>query len=303
MSKPLVIVIAGPTASGKTALSVKLANTLGTEIINADSRQFYKEMRIGVARPSEEELEAVRHHFVASESIEAPLSAGSFAEKASPILEALLKSSNIAVVSGGSGLYLNALLEGFDDMEPVPMAVKQQVDDLIKKEEAITYLIEISPDAAETVDLKNPGRVRRALELVITHKKSLRDIRKGEKKQQEHTVLGYYLNPPKEQLYAQINARTDNMVRMGLLEEARGLFDRREMKALKTVGYSELFDHFSGMISFDEAISLIKQHSRNYAKRQLTWFRNKTEYIALDPTGACHTIIQDIITHGHTIHQ
>lgn len=305
MHQPLVFVIGGPTASGKTALAIQIAIKLGTEIINADSRQFYRELKIGVARPSEEELRMAPHHFIASESIHEPLSAGSFAAKARPVLEQILKEKQIVIVCGGSGLYINALLYGFDEVRMTPDEVRLQVDVMMNKglDGAVQALLDRSPDACDRIDLKNPARVRRALELVLGEGKQIAEIRKGKKHENLFRIAGYYLNPDRSELYKTIHSRTQEMMDAGLEQEARELYTHRDLKVLRTVGYSELFDHFSGIRSLAQTVELIKQHTRNYAKRQLTWFRNRTDFTALDPETALEHITSDLKKYGYTIHQ
>lgn len=306
MKKPIVLVIGGPTASGKTAFSIDLALTIGTEIINADSRQVYQELSIGVARPSMNELGLVPHHFVGSASIYHPLSAGAFGSQATKVLDALLAEHGIAIVCGGSGLYIQALLHGFDSTDSTNDELRQEIEKTYQMqglEAIVQQLLDVSPSAGEYLSLQNPARVKRALELVQLHKKEIQDIWQGAVKQNQFEVLGYYLNPPRQELYKNIDNRVDQMMQMGLLEEARQVYENASLRHLKTVGYAELFPYFDGKTSLEAAVNLIKQHTRNFAKRQVTWFKNKTNFKPLEGDSYINTIFDDLNLHGYTIHR
>lgn len=285
-SKNKVILICGPTASGKTSLGVSVAEEFGGEVISADSRQFYREMKIGTARPSKDELRGIKHHFIGSHSIEKPLSAGDFERGAIKVVESIFQRGKIPIVVGGSGLYIDALLQGLDDL-PFDPEIRNKyraifnasgIESLKKK------LDEIDPTASEILDVQNPVRIIRALELIELTGKPLQDIRRAEQKPPRFPVLGICLSPDRELLYEKINLRVEKMIAEGLLEEAKALLPFRNSEALQTVGYRELFPYFDGEKNLDEAISLIKRNTRRYAKRQLTWFRRKDYLAWFSPT-------------------
>lgn len=303
---PVVIVIGGPTASGKTALSIDLALALQTEIINADSRQVYKELNIGVARPTEKELNTAVHHFVASHSIHQPLNAGSYAREAMAQLNKVLLHKNIAIVSGGTGLYIQALLDGLDDMPKIGTETRNFVNQLYLNEGLTALLAALSSadaDALAQIDVQNPARVKRALELVMASGKKLRELRpKKDPIQHPFQILRYYLNPKRDVLYTSINKRCLAMLDAGFVDEVQGLVDFQTLQALQTVGYKECFDFLNGNTSHSNFISLFQQHTRNYAKRQLTWFKNHSEYKPLITDNALDTIFEDLKSHGYQFH-
>ncbi|MDX5321773.1 MAG: tRNA (adenosine(37)-N6)-dimethylallyltransferase MiaA [Bacteroidota bacterium] len=272
-----LIVLGGPTASGKTKLAIELAKALHTEIINADSRQFYQEMSIGTAVPSAEELAEVKHHFIQSHSAETPLSAMDFEEQAMPLVEELFKQHDYVIVCGGSGLYLQALAEGLDPLPPADLEYREQLEAQLAQEgvqSLAAMLMEKDPEKAASMDLKNPRRVIRALEILAAP--PLEPA--SPKKERTFQIIPLFLNLDREQLYQRIDDRVDQMMEQGLYEEAQGLLPLRDSSALQTVGYRELFDHFDGKMDLETTVAKIKQHTRNYAKRQLTWFRNKGNY-------------------------
>lgn len=271
------IIIAGPTAAGKTAEAIRVATALGTEIISADSRQCYRELKIGVARPTEEELATVHHHFIANHSIEEDITAATFEQEALACLELIFQHHDHAVVCGGTGLYIKALTEGLDEIPAVPEAVRKEImrlfemggTDAIRKS-----LLEQDPGYAEKGDINNPNRMMRALEVVLHSGNPIRTYQKGNKAVRDFSVEYRIMQPQREVLYERINQRVDAMIELGLEEEVHSLLPHQQSMALQTVGYKEFFDFFSGKISREEAISSIKQHTRNYAKRQMTWFRS-----------------------------
>ena len=277
--KKLVVVL-GPTAIGKTAFSIELAKSLQTEIISCDSRQFFKELNIGVARPSDEELNAVPHHFIAHQSIQNLYSAGAFEKDALSLLENLFLKNEFVVCTGGSGLYLDALLNGFDDM-PSDLEVRSQLNQEAS-EKGIEYLSEklkqLDPEHWEIIDKANRQRVIRAIEVCLVTGKKFSELRSGAQKTRNFETIKIGLSSDRQWLYDRINRRVDIMMNEGLLEEVRGLSELKHLNALNTVGYKELFDYFDGICSLEEAVNLIKQHTRNYAKRQITWW-NKDESI------------------------
>lgn len=280
-----VYVVAGPTASGKTALAIHWAQQLGTEIINFDSRQVYHELRIGVARPLDEELSAVTHHLLASHSIQNPLNAASFAAKAREIALDCIARNGSVVLAGGTGLYLNAFLEGLDEFPPLAPEMRVEIQALFDQEgiEGLTNaLLALDPAALEWVQKDNPARLMRALEITKASGLPVSEWRKnkGEKFPFEATIIG--IERERKHLYDRIDKRVDLMLNEGLEAEVRGLLEYQDLPVMKTVGYQEFFDHFDGKNTYEQTISLIKQKTRNYAKRQITWFKNKsnTEWIS-----------------------
>lgn len=275
-----LIVIIGATASGKTDLSIEMAKEYGAEIISTDSRQFYRQMSIGTAVPSVEQLSEVKHHFIHSRDVWDNYAAGAFENDALVLLDELFQRGNYAVAVGGSGLYIDALCRGFDDIPTVNdscreslMAVFQVegLDPLLKR------LKELDPQFYEVVDRNNYKRVIRALEVCITSGEPYSTQRTGEVKQREFVIRKIGIDMPREVLYDRINRRVDMMVESGLEAEAREVYKYREFNALRTVGYNEMFSYFDGLISLDEAIDKIKQNTRRYAKRQFTWFRRDSD--------------------------
>jgi len=284
-----LIVVTGPTASGKTGLSIALARHFATGILNADSRQIYREMSIGTARPKEEELQLAPHFLFGHVSIHTHYSAGDYEKEAEAVLDQLFEKSDYAIVCGGTGLYLNALIHGFDDVPQKDDALRKALQEEFDQS-GISALVErlqkIDPDFIPHVDLNNPHRVMRAIEIATLTGKSNLDVRQGKKKKPDFRVVTFMINHPREVLYDRINQRVDEMMEAGLKAEAATLFPHRNLKALQTVGYSEWFDCFEGKISEEKAIELIKQHTRNYAKRQLTWFRRDENMHLLHPAHA-----------------
>jgi tRNA dimethylallyltransferase len=276
MSTKTCIIIAGPTAVGKTSAAIELAQELNTEIISADSRQCYKEMRIGVARPSEAELRMVRHHFIANHSIAESISAASFEKESLDALSEIFKTSDYAVVCGGTGLYINALMFGMDAIPEVDARWRQHVIQLHEEQgmDALrNTLLEHDPTYPAKGDINNPNRMMRALEVVLQTGKSLSSFQSGKKESRPFQIDLRIMEMPRDLLYERIERRVDMMIEEGLEEEVRSLIPYRNFTALQTVGYSEFFDYFDGKISKNDAINKIKQHTRNYAKRQVTWFK------------------------------
>lgn len=285
MSEKRIIVVQGPTASGKTALAIALAQHFQTEIISFDSRQFYSELSIGVARPSAAELSVVKQHMIASQSILEPLNATSFVAQARPILDQLLEENGAAVLVGGSALFADALILGLDPLphDPVVQAKWQYVFEQNGLEALQSSLQNKDPEFYKQVDTMNPTRLMRALEINELTGQSNLALRKGPRKDPSN-VVRIFINWPRASLYKRIDARVDIMIADGLEQEARHFFpDQAHLQALQTVGYREFFAHFEGNLSREEAIDKIKQHTRNYAKRQLTWLARYEQIIALDP--------------------
>lgn len=270
-----LIIIAGPTASGKTGLSVELAKHFNCSIVSADSRQFYKEMSIGTAKPSKEEMQGIPHYFVDSHSIASPLNAGQYAEEAEKVLTKLFKESNFVVLVGGSGLFIKALIDGIDDLPGDPL-IRSKWSNLFEAEGLIPLqnaLKEKDPEYYRQVDKGNAIRLIRALEVIEITGKEYSLLRKGTKKINPFQSHYYIVNHDRELLYNRINQRVDEMIAQGLEEEARSLFSQRANPVLNTVGYKEFFDYLSKVTSKERAIEQIKQNSRRYAKRQITWFK------------------------------
>ena len=281
-----VIVIAGPTAVGKSGIGIEVAKHLNTEIISADSRQCYREMKIGVARPSDEQLSQVKHHFIASHSIYDKVNAAVFENYALEKAADIFKFSDYVVMVGGTGLYIKAFLEGMDPIPDVPEDFRNDIteqyfqyglswlQDEVKKSDPLFY---------KTGEIQNPQRLMRALEVVKATGQSIMDFRKGEKAKRNFEVQKIALELPKELLHRNINTRVDQMVEEGLVEEVQSLYKFRHFTALQTVGYKEIFDYLDDKISLAEAIEQIKVNTRQYAKRQLTWFKKDKEYQWLPP--------------------
>ncbi len=285
MSKTLII-IAGPTAAGKTTLAIQIAKHFKTEIISADSRQFYCEMNIGTAKPSKEELEAVRHHLINSHSIKDSFNVGDFEKEVTKLLEKLFKSHNQVVLVGGSGLFINAVCHGFDEL-PVASEVTRARLNHILAEKGLEHLQEklekADPEYYAEVDINNPQRVIRALEVFESTGNPFSSYRTKTPKQRNFNIIKLAISPEREKLYEQINLRVDQMVEKGLFKEVEGLSEYKHLNALNTVGYSEIFEYFDGKLSKEDAIDKIKQNTRRFAKRQLTWFKKSEDIKWFNP--------------------
>lgn len=285
-NKKYLIVIGGATATGKTALSIEIARHFQTEILSADSRQFYKEMTIGTAKPSEEELATVLHHFINSLHIADDYSVGDFETDALAILEEIFQKKEVAVLTGGSGLFIRALCEGLDEFPEVPESVKDDVANLYEKG-GITVLQEelrqSDPAYFAQVDRNNPQRLMRALAVCRASGRPFSSFQKKEKVKRPFEPIYILLQLEREVLYEKINRRVDLMMETGLLEETRRLLPFRDLNALQTVGYQELFEYLDGKASLEEAVEKIKQNSRRYAKRQKTWFRKDPHWAIFSP--------------------
>ena len=274
------IVVAGPTAVGKTAEAIRLAKLYKTEIISADSRQCYRELSIGVARPSEEELKVVTHHFIANHSITENITAASFEKEALYHLEEIFKNNDHAIVCGGTGLYIKALAEGLNEIPQIPDSVRQEIIELYNNygiEILRKTLLEKDPDFPLHGDVDNPNRMMRALEVILHTGNTLNSYQTGKKAARNFDISYQIMELPREYLYEKIDERVDKMITAGLEEEVRSLIEYQDRPALQTVGYNEFFNYFNGLISKKEAIEKIKQHTRNYAKRQTTWFKKYKE--------------------------
>jgi tRNA dimethylallyltransferase len=281
-----LVYVAGPTASGKTVVSIALAKWLDTEIISCDSRQFFKELKIGAAPPSAQELAQAKHHFIHHLSVNQPYNAGMFSRDAERVLEAIFLKRDEAILTGGSGLYADALLYGFDDL---PEADKKQRANLQHelKQNGLQCLQKrlqnLDPDYYVQADINNPHRVIRALEVIQSSGQKMSELLQKKQKPVAFKTTILVMDWPREELYARINQRVDYMIARGLQEEARTLLPFAHLQTLNTVGYKEWFAHFRGEMTKEETISQIKQNTRRFAKRQLTWLRRYRDAVWINP--------------------
>ena len=276
MSSGKLIVITGPTAVGKTELCMELAQWLNIPIINADSRQMFRELKIGTAAPTDKQLQQVRHYFVGNLSISDYYSASMYEQDVNKLLAELFTTSNYALLTGGSMMYIDAVCNGIDDIPTVDETTRQLMKQRLA-EEGLEALVEelkqLDPEHYEVVDRQNPRRVVHALEICHMTGKTYTSFRKAEKKQHPFQIVKIGLNRDRSELYERINLRVDKMIQNGLVEEARNLTSYRHANALNTLGYKEIFNYFDGIWSLDEAIERIKGNTRRYARKQLTWFK------------------------------
>ena len=284
-SKKTLITIVGPTAIGKTSLSILIASYFKTEIISCDSRQFYKEMTIGTAVPEKEELAEVPHHFIQNRSVFEDYNVGAFERDALNVLDTLFKKHNIVVMVGGSGLYVKAVLEGLDDFPKIDPTIRLELNNIYKNEGIIPLqqqLKKLDIETYNTISLDNPQRVIRALEICIGTNLPYSSFKgKGKRKRDfESIIVG--LNGDRQKIYDRINYRVDLMMEKGLLDEAKKLHPQKSLNALQTVGYKELFLFFDGKITKEYAVEEIKKNTRRFAKRQLTWFKKNTNIMWFD---------------------
>ncbi|OJJ18323.1 tRNA (adenosine(37)-N6)-dimethylallyltransferase MiaA [marine bacterium AO1-C] len=278
--KKTLLVVLGPTAVGKTELCIRLAQHFDTEIVSADSRQFYREMAIGTAKPTPEEQAEAPHHFIDSHSITQNYNVGDYEKDALACLDEIFSRKNFAILTGGSGLYLQVVTDGMDDMPEVNPEIRERLMQQVETEgleNLLTQLEQLDPDYYAKVDKANPHRVVRALEVCLSTGKSFSSFRKQTKAERPFDILKIGLERDREELYERINERVDIMLAEGLLEEVKGLYDYKDHQALQTVGYKEIFDHMDGQYDWEEAIRLLKRNTRRYAKRQMTWFRRDEE--------------------------
>jgi tRNA dimethylallyltransferase len=278
---PTLIIIGGPTGIGKTDLSLHLARHFHTAIISADSRQCYREMSIGTAKPEAEILSAVKHYFINTYSISEPLSAADFEELALQYAKEIFAENDIAIVCGGTGLYIKALCEGLDKMPATDLELTEQLNAEFS-EKGLAWLQETlskeDPEFYDHSEQQNPHRLLRALAFKRSTGHSIDTYRTGHKKNRDFNIIKIGLELPRPELYERINSRVEKMMDAGLLGEVKTLLPYRHLKNLDTVGYSELFDYLDGKTTLDRAIELIRQHSRNYAKRQMTWFKKDKDF-------------------------
>lgn len=295
-----VIIIAGPTASGKTSLAISIAQHFSTAIISADSRQCYRELNIGVAAPSPDELATAPHYFIASHSVKDSISAADFEKYALEKTQLLFEKNDVLVMAGGTGLYIKAFCEGLDE---IPVVDENIREDIIRQyeEKGMNWLTgavrEADPDFLSSGEAANPNRLMRALEVKLFTGKAISSFRTGIKKIRDFNIVKYGLEIPRQQLNERINRRVDQMIDAGLEQEVRSLEPYQQLNALQTVGYKEFFDYFNGKISKEKAIDLIKQHTRQYAKRQMTWFKRDADINwvnGLDQSAALGEIMKSV---------
>ena len=281
-----LILIAGPTAVGKTAVAIHLARQLSTHIISADARQFYRETKIGTAKPTADELQAVPHHFIDSHSITQGYDAATFGDEALACVHQLFVTHRDVVMCGGSGLYIKAVLEGFDDIPAVDPGIRLNLQSAFE-EGGLEVLQEkmkaLDPLHYLKIDTNNPQRLMRALEVVIGTGQSITSFQQRKSRRHDFDIVKIGLELPRQELYDRIDARMNKMIDDGLFGEAESLYPFRHCQALQTVGYQEIFDFMDGKYDYPETVRLLKQHSRQYAKRQLTWFKRDPEMIWLHP--------------------
>ena len=282
-----LVVVVGPTGSGKSALAVKLATHLNTPIISTDSRQVFRGMPIGTAQPTAEELATAKHYFIADREVEDDFNCGKYEVEALALLDKLFKDNEYVVAVGGSGLYVQALCEGMDDLPDADPALRDSLKQRLESEgleSLVAELRTLDPTYAEEVDVCNPARVMRALEVCLTTGRPYSEQRKGVTAERPFNIIKIGTDMPRDVLYDRINRRVDMMVEEGLEAEARTMYPKRHLNALQTVGYRELFEYFDGNCTFEEAVELVKRNSRRYAKRQLTWFRRDEQTAWFNPS-------------------
>lgn len=286
MDKKTLIIIAGPTASGKTAFAIELAKALNTVILSADSRQFYKEMSIGTAAPTEEELSQAKHYFVHHISIEDKYDVADYEREAIQLLDELFKTHDTVIMTGGSGLFIDAVCNGIDTMPDVQPEIREKVQKLFDEGGLKALQDEVQrldPEYFAIVDQQNPRRLQRALEVCCQTGKPFSSFRSGSTIQRDFEIKKYALLWDRQVLIERIDKRVDMMMEQGLLEEAKALYPQRHLNALNTVGYKELFAYFDGQCTLEEAVEQIKIHTRQYAKRQMTWLRKDNSYTWIMP--------------------
>lgn len=295
MTKYLISVV-GPTAIGKTSLSIKLAGAFNTEILSADSRQFYKEMQIGTAAPTPEELAAAPHHFIQHRSIQDPYTVGDFERDAIKEMEKLFRDRDILILAGGSGLYVKSILEGLDDFPEVDPEIRETLNARVQEnglEPLQEELEQLDPETFDRIDTANPHRLIRALEICLGTGKTYSSFLNKQRNPRDFEVIKIGLTAPREVIYERINRRVDIMIAQGLVEEVRQLYPHKNLNALNTVGYKEMFTYLDGELSLENAIEEIKKNTRRFAKRQLTWFRKEQDIAWFDYT----TPVEEILSY------
>ncbi|MDX5338064.1 MAG: tRNA (adenosine(37)-N6)-dimethylallyltransferase MiaA [Cyclobacteriaceae bacterium] len=278
--KKHLILVLGPTAVGKTEICIKLAKKFNTEIISCDSRQFYRELELGTAKPSPEELAEVPHHLINSLSIKEEYDVKKFEKDALEILDRLFERKDVVLMTGGSGLFADAITQGFDDMPNIPNEIREKIIQEYTEKGLDWLQAQVrtaDPEYFDQVDQQNPQRLMRALEVILGTGKKFSSFRVKNKAERPFQILKIGLNRDREELYRRIDQRMDRMIDLGLFAEAESFFDHRHLNSLQTVGYTEIFGYMEGKYDRDEAVRLLKRNSRRYAKRQLTWFRRDPE--------------------------
>lgn len=286
MMNKVLIVVAGPTGVGKTNAAIELASKLGTEIISADSRQIYKEMCIGTAVPEKAQLEAIPHYFIQNKSIHQNFNASDFEFEVIEVLNSLFKKHDKIILAGGSGLYIDAVVKGIDDLPRIDPELRKQLQNRIKDEGLDGLRRELKlldPVSYHAIDLKNPKRLQKALEISLITGKPYSEFLKGKPKQRNFSVKNIALNIDRNELYDRINKRVIQMIDKGLVAEAESLLKYKHLNPLNTVGYKEIFMFLEAEISLERAIELIQNNSRRYARKQITWFRKDNKYKWFEP--------------------
>lgn len=306
MNRPLLIVITGATASGKSALAVDLASRLGCDIISADSRQIYRDIPIGTAAPSAEELAAVRHHFVGMLGLDEYYSAARFEEDVMNLLPELWRKNDVAVMCGGSMMYVDAVTDGIDNLPTITDGVRNRVKEMLADlglDAVMAMLRVLDPAYADEVDPANTKRVVHALEICLQSGRPYSELRQGGRKQRPFDIVKVAINLPREQLFDRINRRVTAMIDAGLLDEARRVYPLRHLNSLNTVGYKELFAYFDGAMDLDTAIARIAKNTRVYAKKQLTWLARPSvrPTTFLSPPTAAEQVLDIIYKHPQTV--
>ncbi len=285
-TQQFLILVVGPTAVGKTSLCLKLAEQYQTGIVSCDSRQFYREMNLGTAKPNATELAAAPHYFINSRSVDEDYDVKQFEQEAIDLLEKLFAEKEVVIMTGGSGLFANAVTEGLDEIPEIDPEIRPKIIGTYQ-EKGLEFLQQevkrLDPDYFELVDQQNPQRLMRALEVIQGTGKPFSEFRVKHKVERPFQVIKIGLERPREELYARIENRMDSMIASGLFDEADALFGKRHLNALKTLGYTEIFDFMEGKYDREEAIRLLKRNSRRYAKRQLTWFKRDPDVQWFDP--------------------
>jgi tRNA dimethylallyltransferase len=280
MTKPVLIVVVGPTAIGKTNIAIEIARRLETEILSCDSRQIFKEMQIGTARPSENQLAEVKHHFIAAISVLDYYNASMFEVAVIDLLDELFKNRKAVVMAGGSGLYVDAVCKGIDDLPTIEPEIRKNLLKRLSFEGIMSLrqeLLKIDPEYCRTADIRNPKRILKALEVYYMTNQPYSRFLTKKSKTRNFKIIKIGLNKDRNELYGMIDQRVDLMMQKGLLEEARSLINYKELNALNTVGYKELFDYLDGKYSLEKAVDLIKRNTRRFAKRQISWFNRDKE--------------------------
>ena len=286
-TKKTVIIVAGPTASGKTALSLQLAKHFNTEIISADSRQCFKELNIGVAKPTEQELQSIKHYFIDSHSIHHNVNAQVFEKYALKAAEKIFQKNDVAIMVGGTGMYIKAFCEGLDEIPKINVSVRNKIIEDYKVKGLLWLQNEVEktdPIFWRDAEQKNPQRLMRALEVIVSTGKSVTTFRTNKRIQRSFSIKKIGISMPKEQLHANINTRVDEMIRQGLIDEVKSLYPYKNLNALQTVGYKEIYNFLDKKITLPEAITQIKTNTKHYAKRQLTWFKKDKQITWIQST-------------------